>query len=49
MESNILSYFEEISDEWLILMADQNWRKLEELCTLLTLDIEMAKQERLKN
>ena len=49
MDSSVLSYFYEIPDEWLVLMADQNWGKLEELCTLLTLDIEIARQERLKN
>ena len=49
MESNVLAYFDEIPDKYLVLMAEYNWEKLEELCTLLTLDIEVAKQERLKN
>lgn len=49
MESNVLVYFDEIPDKYLVLMAEYNWGKLEELCTLLTLDIEVARQERLKN
>lgn len=49
MDSNVLAYFDEIPDEYLVLMAEYNWEKLEELCTLLTLDIEIANQERLKN
>lgn len=49
MESNVLAYFDEIPDKYLVLMAEYNWEKLEELCTLLTLDIEIANQGRLKN
>jgi hypothetical protein len=49
MESNVLVYFDEIPDKYLALMAEYNWGKLEELCTLLTLDIEIANQGRLKN
>jgi hypothetical protein len=49
MDSNVLVYFDEIPDKYLILMAEYNWGKLEELCTLLTLDIEIANQGRLKN
>jgi hypothetical protein len=49
MESNVLVYFDEIPDKYLVLMAEYNWGKLEELCTLLTLDIEIANQGRLKN
>ena len=49
MDSNVLAYFEEIPDKYLALMAEYNWEKLEELCTLLTLDIEIANQERLSN
>jgi hypothetical protein len=49
MDSNVLMYFDEIPDEYLVLMAEYNWDKLEELCILLTLDIEIVRQERLKN
>jgi hypothetical protein len=49
MESNVLAYFDEIPDKYLVLMAEYNWDKLEELCALLTLDIEIANQGRLKN
>jgi hypothetical protein len=49
MDSNVLMYFDEIPDKYLILMAKYNWGKLEELCTLLTLDIEVANQDRLSN
>jgi len=49
MGSNILAYFDEIPDKYLVLMAEYNWDKLEELCTLLTLDIEITNQERLRN
>ena len=49
MDSNVLTYFNEIPDKYLVLMAEYNWDKLEELCTLLTLDMEIANQERLKN
>jgi hypothetical protein len=49
MGSNVLAYFDEIPDKYLILMAEYNWEKLEELCVLLTLDIEVANQERLSN
>jgi len=49
MKSKVLTYFYEIPDELLTLMAMYNWEKLEELCTLLTLDIETANQEGLKN
>ena len=49
MDSNVLAYFDEIPDKYLVLMAEYNWEKLEELCTLLTLDIEIANQGRLKN
>ena len=49
MDSSVLAYFDEIPDKYLILMAEYNWGKLEELCTLLTLDIEIANQWRLKN
>jgi hypothetical protein len=49
MESNVLAYFDEIPDKYLILVAEYNWGKLEELCTLLTLDIEIANQGRLSN
>jgi hypothetical protein len=49
MGSNVLAYFDEIPDKYLVLMAEYNWEKLEELCTLLTLDIEIANQERLSN
>ena len=49
MESNVLVYFDEIPDKYLVMMAEYNWDKLEELCVLLTLDIEVANQERLSN
>lgn len=49
MDSNVLVYFDEIPDKYLVLMAEYNWGKLEELCTLLTLDIELVNQGRLKN
>jgi hypothetical protein len=49
MDSNVLAYFDEIPDAYLVLMAEYNWDKLEELCVLLTLDIEVANQERLSN
>jgi len=49
MDSSVLTYFDEIPDKYLILMAEYNWDKLEELCMLLTLDIEMVSQERLSN
>jgi hypothetical protein len=49
MDSNILAYFNEIPDKYLVLMAEHNWEKLEELCILLTLDIEIANQGRLSN
>jgi hypothetical protein len=49
MDSNVLAYFDEIPDKYLVSMAEYNWEKLEELCMLLTLDIEMANQERLSN
>jgi hypothetical protein len=49
MESNVLVYFDEIPDKYLVLMAEYNWGKLEELCILLTLDIEIANQGRLSN
>ena len=49
MESNVLAYFDEIPDKYLVLMAEYNWEKLEELCILLTLDIEVANQGRLSN
>ena len=49
MDSNVLTYFDEIPDKYLVLMAEYNWEKLEELCVLLTLDIEVANQERLSN
>ena len=49
MDSSVLAYFDEIPDKYLVLMAEYNWEKLEELCTLLTLDIEIANQGRLKN
>jgi hypothetical protein len=49
MGSNVLAYFDEIPDKYLVLMAEYNWEKLEELCVLLTLDIEVANQERLSN
>ena len=49
MGSSVLAYFDEIPDKYLVLMAEHNWDKLEELCMLLTLDIEVANQERLSN
>ena len=49
MESNVLVYFNEIPDKYLVMMAEHNWEKLEELCLLLTLDIEVSNQERLRN
>lgn len=49
MKSKVLTYFYEIPDELLTLMAMYNWEKLEELCMLLTLDIEIVNQEGLKN
>jgi hypothetical protein len=49
MKSKVLTYFYDIPDELLTLMAMYNWGKLEELCTLLTLDIEVASREGLKN
>jgi hypothetical protein len=49
MGSNVLAYFDEIPDKYLVLMAEYNWEKLEELCVFLTLDIEVANQERLSN
>jgi hypothetical protein len=49
MDSSVLAYFDEIPDKYLVLMAEHNWGKLEELCVLLTLDIEVANQERLSN
>ena len=49
MDSNVLAYFDEIPDKYLVLMAEYNWDKLEELCLLLTLDIQVANQERLNN
>jgi hypothetical protein len=41
MKSN---YFDIIPDEYLILMAQQYWGKLEQFCILLTLDIETEQQ-----
>jgi hypothetical protein len=49
MDNSILAYFDEIPDKYLILMAECDWDKLEELCMLLTLNIEVANQERLRN
>jgi hypothetical protein len=49
MESNVLVYFNEIPDKYLVMMAEHSWEKLEELCLLLTLDIEVSNQERLRN
>lgn len=49
MDSSVLVYFDEIPDKYLVLMAEYNWDKLEELCLLLTLDIQVANQERLSN
>ena len=49
MDSSVLAYFEEIPDKYLTLMAEYNWEKLEELCLLLTLDMEIARQGRLSN
>jgi len=49
MGSSVLAYFDEIPDKYLVLMAEYNWGKLEELCMFLTLDIEIANQERLSN
>jgi hypothetical protein len=49
MDSNVLAYFDEIPDKYLVLMAEYNWDKLEELCMLLTLDMEITNQERLRN
>ena len=49
MVSNVLVYFDEIPDKYLVMMAEYNWEKLEELCILLTLDIEIANQGRLTN
>ena len=49
MKSKVLTYFYDIPDELLTLMAMYNWEKLEGLCVLLTLDIETASQEGLKN
>ena len=42
MKSN---YFDIIPDEYLILMAQQYWSKLEQFCILLTLDIETEKEK----
>ena len=49
MDNSILAYFDEIPDKYLILMVECDWDKLEELCMLLTLNIEVANQERLRN
>lgn len=49
MDSSVLSYFDEIPDKYLTLMAEYNWEKLEELCMLLTLDMEIVRQGGLKN
>ena len=49
MDSSVLAYFDEIPDKYLVMRAEYNWDKLEELCTLLTLDMEIAQQERLRN
>ncbi len=49
MDSSVLAYFDEIPDKYLVLMAEYNWEKLEELCLLLTLDMEIARQGRLSN
>ena len=49
MDSSVLAYFDEIPDKYLVLMAEYNWDKLEELCVLLTLDIEIVNQGRLEN
>jgi hypothetical protein len=46
MESNVLRYFNKIPDNTLLLMAVYSWENLEELCTLLTLDLEISRQER---
>jgi DnaJ-domain-containing protein 1 len=49
MDSSIQAYFDEIPDKYLVMMAEHNWDELEKLCLLLTLDIEVANQERLSN
>jgi len=46
MESNVLKYFNKIPDSTLLMMAMYSWDDLEELCTLLTLDLEVSRQER---
>lgn len=38
------NYFDIIPDEYLTLMAQQHWNKLEQFCILLTLDIETEQQ-----
>jgi hypothetical protein len=43
--SEVNKYFDSIPDEMLAYLAKHNWEGLELLCYLLTLDIEVNKQE----
>jgi hypothetical protein len=43
--SEVATYFNSIPDEMLIYLAKNNWEGLESLCYLLTLDLEVNKQE----
>jgi hypothetical protein len=42
--SEVVTYFNAIPDEMLVDLAKYDWKALESLCYLLTLDIEVNKQ-----
>jgi hypothetical protein len=45
-KDNIWEYFQSIPDEYLVLLAELDWKGLEQLCVILTLDIELSKQKK---
>jgi hypothetical protein len=44
---SIKNYFDDIPDKDLVMLAEHDWESLEDFCMLLTLDLELDRQDNL--
>lgn len=42
---SIKNYFDDIPDKDLVMLAEYDWKNLEDFCLLMTLDLELNRQD----
>ena len=45
IEVSIKNYLDDIPDKDLVMLAEHDWKSLEDFCMLLTLDLELIEQD----